>query len=173
MGGTTPSSVDGCATIARIAPCGRAEIMSRLAPAGPVYQAGTLSGNPLACAAGLASLRLADETVYARLDATAATVGRLADEALTAAGVPHRLSYAGNMFSVFFTDAEVVDYASAKTQDVAAFKAFFHEMLSRGVYLPPSAYESWFVSAALDDAAVEQIAAALPHAARAAAGVQA
>jgi glutamate-1-semialdehyde 2,1-aminomutase len=163
MGGGLPAAAFG----------GRAEIMSRLAPAGPVYQAGTLSGNPLACAAGLASLRLADETVYARLDATAATVGRLADEALTAAGVPHRLSYAGNMFSVFFTDAEVVDYASAKTQDVAAFKAFFHEMLSRGVYLPPSAYESWFVSAALDDAAVEQIAAALPHAARAAAGVQA
>jgi glutamate-1-semialdehyde 2,1-aminomutase len=82
--------------------------------------------------------------------------------------VPHRLSYAGNMFSIFFTDAEVTDYASARTQDVAAFRAFFHEMLARGVYLPPSAFESWFVSAALDDAALEQIAAALPAAARAA-----
>ena len=123
--------------------------MSRLAPAGPVYQAGTLSGNPLACAAGLASLRLADDAVYKRLDETAATIGALASDALTTAGVPHRLSYAGNMFSIFFTDAEVVDYDSAKTQDVGAFKAFFHAMLARGVYLPPSAFESWFVSTAL------------------------
>ena len=73
------------------------------------------------------------------------------------------------MFSIFFTDAEVHDYDSAKTQDAAAFKAFFHEMLSRGVYLPPSAFESWFVSTALDDEALETIAAALPEAARAAA----
>ena len=77
---------------------------------------------------------------------------------------------AGNMFSIFFTETEVVDYDTAKTQDAAAFKAFFHAMLARGVYLPPSAFESWFVSTALDDAALEQIAAALPHAARAAAG---
>jgi glutamate-1-semialdehyde 2,1-aminomutase len=74
------------------------------------------------------------------------------------------------MFSIFFTDAEVIDYESAKTQNAAAFKAFFHTMLSRGVYLPPSAFESWFVSTAIDDAALEQIAAAVPHAARAAAG---
>jgi glutamate-1-semialdehyde 2,1-aminomutase len=159
MGGGLPAAAFG----------GRADIMSRLAPAGPVYQAGTLSGNPLACAAGLASLRLADEALYRRLDETAATVGRLATEALTAAGVPHRLSTAGSMFSVFFTDAEVVDYDSAKTQDVGAYRAFFHEMLQRGVYLPPSAYESWFVSAALDDEALEQIAAALPAAAASAA----
>ena len=92
-----------------------------------------------------------------------------ASDALNAAGVAHRLSYAGNMFSIFFTDVDVVDYDSAKTQDQAAFKAFFHEMLARGVYLPPSAFESWFVSTALDDEAMEHIAAALPHAARAAA----
>ena len=159
MGGGLPAAAFG----------GRTEIMSRLAPAGPVYQAGTLSGNPLACAAGLTSLRLADEAVYKRLDELATTVGALASEALTTAGVAHRLSFAGNMFSIFFTDAEVVDYASAKTQDAAAFKAFFHAMLSRGVYLPPSAFESWFVSTALDDAALEQIGAALPAAARAAA----
>ena len=161
MGGGLPAAAFG----------GRREIMSRLAPAGPVYQAGTLSGNPLACAAGLTSLRLADDAVYKRLDDLAATVGGLAAAALTAAGVPHRLSYAGNMFSIFFTDAEVVDYDSAKRQDAAAFKAFFHAMLSRGVYLPPSAFESWFVSAALDDAALEQIGAALPAAAQAAAAV--
>jgi len=159
MGGGLPAAAFG----------GRTEIMARLAPAGPVYQAGTLSGNPLACAAGLTTLRLADEAVYRRLDETAATVGRLASEALTAAGVPHRLSYAGNMFSIFFTDAEVVDYATARGQDVAAFRAFFHAMLAGGVYLPPSAFEAWFVSTAWDDAALEQYAAALPAAARAAA----
>ncbi|MFI0791725.1 glutamate-1-semialdehyde 2,1-aminomutase [Micromonospora rubida] len=159
MGGGLPAAAFG----------GRAEIMARLAPAGPVYQAGTLSGNPLACAAGLATLRLADDAVYRRLDETAAVLGKLAGDALAAAGVPHRLSYAGSMFSIFFTDADVVDYDSARTQQVPAFKAFFHSMLADGVYLPPSAFEAWFVSAAIDDAALEQIAAALPAAANAAA----
>jgi glutamate-1-semialdehyde 2,1-aminomutase len=163
MGGGLPAAAFG----------GRAEIMARLAPVGPVYQAGTLSGNPLACAAGLATLRLADEALYHRLDGTAATIGKLASDALAAAGVPHRLSCAGNMFSVFFTDADVVDYDSARTQDTAAYRAFFHEMLARGVYLPPSAYESWFVSAAHDEQALERVAEALPHAARAAAAVDA
>jgi glutamate-1-semialdehyde 2,1-aminomutase len=159
MGGGLPAAAFG----------GRAGIMERLAPAGPVYQAGTLSGNPLACAAGLATLRLADEALYKRLDGIAAVVAGLATDALTAAGVPHRLGAAGNMFSVFFTDADVRDYDTARTQDIAAFRAFFHAMLAGGVYLPPSAYESWFVSTALDDAALERIAAALPVAARAAA----
>jgi glutamate-1-semialdehyde 2,1-aminomutase len=143
--------------------------MSKLAPAGPVYQAGTLSGNPLACAAGLATLRLADDALYARLDATAATVGLLATKALAEAGVPHRLATAGSMFSIFFTDAEVRDYDSAKGQNTAAFRAFFHSMLAQGVYLPPSAFESWFVSAAIGDEALDHVAAALPAAARAAA----
>ena len=160
MGGGLPAAAFG----------GRREIMSRLAPAGPVYQAGTLSGNPLACAAGLASLRLADDAAYKRLDELSATVGALASDALSTAGVPHRLAYAGNMFSIFFTASEVHDYESAKTQDAAAFKAFFHAMLARGVYLPPSAFESWFVSTAIDEEALETIATALPFAARAAAG---
>jgi glutamate-1-semialdehyde 2,1-aminomutase len=160
MGGGLPAAAFG----------GRREIMSRLAPAGPVYQAGTLSGNPLACAAGLTSLRLADETTYKRLDDLSRTIGSLCADALAAEGVPHRLQYSGNMFSIFFTDAEVVDYDSAKTQDAAAFKAFFHAMLANGVYLPPSAFESWFVSTAIDDAALNVIAAAAPLAARAAAG---
>jgi glutamate-1-semialdehyde 2,1-aminomutase len=161
MGGGLPAAAFG----------GRAELMRQLAPTGPVYQAGTLSGNPLACAAGLASLRLATDEVYRRLDNTAAAVGKLAAEALSAAGVPHRLSYAGNMFSVFFTSTEVVDYDTAKTQDADAFRVFFHAMLSHGVYLPPSGYEAWFVSTALDDAALDQIAQALPPAASAAAAV--
>lgn len=158
MGGGLPAAAFG----------GRAEIMSRLAPAGPVYQAGTLSGNPLACAAGLASLRLAGAETYRRLDETATVVGGLATETLAAAGVPHRLSFAGNMFSIFFTGDSVFDYDSARTQDVAAFKAFFHAMLDRGVYLPPSAFESWFVSTAIGDDALEVISAALPAAAAAA-----
>jgi glutamate-1-semialdehyde 2,1-aminomutase len=159
MGGGLPAAAFG----------GRAEIMGQLAPAGPVYQAGTLSGNPLACAAGLATLRACTDEVYARLDKAAATIGALASAALTEAGVPHRLQSAGNMFSIFFTDVEVTDYESAKTQDVDAFRAFFHEMLARGVYLPPSSFEAWFVSAAIDDDALAVIAAALPSAARAAA----
>jgi glutamate-1-semialdehyde 2,1-aminomutase len=161
MGGGLPAAAFG----------GRMRIMDKLAPAGPVYQAGTLSGNPLACAAGLATLRNCTDELYQRLDNTAAVVGKLASDALAAAGVPHVLSYAGSMFSIFFTDREVVDYAGAQTQDLAAFRAFFHEMLGRGVYLPPSAYEAWFVSGAIDDAALEVVEAALPHAARAAGAV--
>jgi glutamate-1-semialdehyde 2,1-aminomutase len=134
-----------------------------------VYQAGTLSGNPLACAAGLATLRACTDEVYAALDKTAAVIGDLASSALGAAGVPHRLQTASNMFSIFFTETPVTDYEAAKTQDVAAFKAFFHELLARGVYLPPSSFEAWFVSAAIDDAALEVIADAMPPAARAAA----
>nr|WP_239153211.1 glutamate-1-semialdehyde 2,1-aminomutase [Virgisporangium aliadipatigenens] len=159
MGGGMPAAAFG----------GRAEIMNRLAPAGPVYQAGTLSGNPLACAAGLATLRHCTPEVYAAVDRAAATVGKLASDALSAAGVPHRLSAAGNLFSIFFGEHDVRDFDDAKKQDIGAFRAFFHAMLERGVYLPPSAFEAWFVSAALDDAAFETIEAALPHAARAAA----
>jgi glutamate-1-semialdehyde 2,1-aminomutase len=159
MGGGLPAAAFG----------GRAEIMARLAPAGPVYQAGTLSGNPLACAAGLASLRLADDAVYARLDSTAARISALATKALADEGVAHHLSAAGNMFSIFFRDGGVPDYEAAKAQDVTAFAAFFQSMLAHGVYLPPSAFEAWFVSTAIDDEAMEWVAAALPAAARAAA----
>ena len=148
---------------------GRAEVMALLAPQGPVYQAGTLSGNPMATLAGLTTLRLLDADVYAGLDATAATIGRLASQALTAAGVAHRLATAGNLFSVFFVDADVRDYQDARRQEVFRYAAFFQVMLAHGVYLPPSAYEAWFVSAAHDQAVVDRIAEALPFAARAAA----
>ncbi|MGK5497972.1 glutamate-1-semialdehyde 2,1-aminomutase [Streptomyces sp. URMC 125] len=159
MGGGFPAAAFG----------GRADVMAHLAPAGPVYQAGTLSGNPVATAAGLAQLRLLDDAAYERLDAVSAEVRSLVAEALAGEGVAHRIQTAGNMFSVFFTDEEVVDYAAARRQESFRFTAFFHEMLARGVYLPPSAFEAWFVSTALDDTAVERIAAALPAAARAAA----
>jgi glutamate-1-semialdehyde 2,1-aminomutase len=90
-------------------------------------------------------------------------------QALTDAGVAHGISRAGNMFSVFFTDAPVTDFASAKASDTWRYPAFFHALLDAGVYPPCSAFETWFVSAALDDAAFDRIAAALPGAARAAA----
>src|SRR5690606_12353943 len=123
----------------------------------------------LGCAAGRASLRLADAEAYRRLDAAATTVGQLTSQALTEAEVPHRLSTAGNLFSIFFTDADVRDYVAASQQDTGAFAAFFHAMLDQGVYLPPRAYEAWIISTALDDEAMNIIAAALPAAARAAA----
>jgi glutamate-1-semialdehyde 2,1-aminomutase len=160
MGGGLPAAAFG----------GRADVMAHLAPEGPVYQAGTLSGNPVATAAGLATLRLATDAVYARVDEVAATISEAATKALTAAGVPHVLQAAGNMFSVFFTDEGAVpDYATAAGQDVEAFKAFFHAMLDRGVHLPPSAFEAWFLSSAHDDRAVQTILDALPAAAEAAA----
>ncbi|EMF00315.1 glutamate-1-semialdehyde aminotransferase [Streptomyces mobaraensis NBRC 13819 = DSM 40847] len=159
MGGGFPAAAFG----------GRADVMAHLAPAGPVYQAGTLSGNPVATAAGLAQLRLLDDAAYERVDAVSAEISGLVTAALTKEGVAHRLQTAGNMFSVFFTDREVTDYELAKRQQSFRYTAFFHSMLAQGVYLPPSAFESWFVSTAHDSAAIERIAAALPAAARAAA----
>ncbi|MEO3889198.1 glutamate-1-semialdehyde 2,1-aminomutase [Nonomuraea sp. B5E05] len=159
MGGGLPAAAFG----------GRADVMAHLAPEGPVYQAGTLSGNPLACAAGLATLRALDDDAYARVDAAASQVGGAASEALAAAGVPHRLQRAGSLFSIFFTESEVTSFDEARTQDTAAFTAFFHAMLEQGVYLPPSAYEAWFLSASHDDEALNRVADALPAAAKAAA----
>ena len=152
---------------------GRADIMRYLAPIGPVYQAGTLSGNPIATAAGLANLRGCDDAVYRHLDQTAVAVGDLASAALSVAGVPHRLQRAGNLFSIFFADGKVENYDQARRQSNAAYAAFFHGMLDAGVYLPPSAFEAWFVSAAHDDRALDRIADALPGAARAAAAATA
>ncbi|MGH3453071.1 MAG: glutamate-1-semialdehyde 2,1-aminomutase [Nocardioidaceae bacterium] len=163
MGGGFPAAAFG----------GRVAIMSQLAPEGPVYQAGTLSGNPVAASAGLATLRLADADAYARLDATSERLRGMVTEALDAAGVPHVLQGAGNLFSVFFGPTTPVrDFATAQTQDLSRFQDFFHVMLDHGVYLPPSAYEAWFVSTAHDDVALDRIHAALPAAAKAAAAAQ-
>jgi glutamate-1-semialdehyde 2,1-aminomutase len=148
---------------------GPAEVMSRLAPAGPVYQAGTLSGNPVAVAAGLATLRTAGPDVYAALDANARTIGTLVDQALDEAGVAHQVQYAGNLMSVFFADKPVLDFEGAQAAETFRYRPFFHSMLDSGVYLPPSAFEAWFVNAAMDDAVLGRIAEALPAAARAAA----
>ena len=148
---------------------GRTDVMERLAPLGPVYQAGTLSGNPVAVAAGLATLRHADDSVYAALDANADRLDLLLTGALTDAGVTHQVSRAGNFLSVFFAEEPVSDFAAARASETWRFPAFFHALLDAGVYAPPSAFEAWFVSAALDDEAFERIADALPAAARAAA----
>jgi len=162
MGGGFPAAAFG----------GRADVMSQLAPAGPVYQAGTLSGNPVATAAGLATLQRCTPEVYAHLDATAARLSAAASQALSEAGVPHTVSSAGSMFTVFFGPDPVHDYAGARSQDLGAYAAFFQSMLSSGVHLPPSAFEAWFLSAAHDDEAVGRVLEALPAAARAAARAQ-
>ncbi|MDX6277636.1 MAG: glutamate-semialdehyde -aminomutase [Nocardioidaceae bacterium] len=160
MGGGFPAAAFG----------GRADVMELLSPVGPVYQAGTLSGNPVATTAGLTTLRLATPEVYARLDETSAQLQGLVAEALTAAGVRHVVQNARNMFSVFWgVDAPVTDFAGAQAQEAWRYRPFFHAMLDAGVYLPPSAFECWFLSAAHDEEALSRIAEALPGAAQAAA----
>jgi glutamate-1-semialdehyde 2,1-aminomutase len=159
MGGGLPAAAFG----------GRAEIMHRLAPVGAVYQAGTLSGNPLATAAGLATLHACTPEVYRRVDETAEAVGQLVSNALSKEGVEHQLQTAGSLFSFFFTDNVVRDYDDARAQQSWRYPPFFHALLEHGVYAPPSVFEAWFVSAAHDGAALERIADALTHAARAAA----
>ena len=164
MGGGFPAAAFG----------GRAELMQHLAPVGAVYQAGTLSGNPVATTAGLTTLRLATPAVYAHVSSASELLRGAVAEALGAAGVPHVIQRAGSLFSVFFTPegtTRVPDYATAQTQSVSAYAAFFHAMLNAGVYLPPSAYEGWFLSAAHDDRAMDRVIEALPAAARAAAAV--
>ncbi|MFW6773722.1 glutamate-1-semialdehyde 2,1-aminomutase [Nocardioides sp. CPCC 205120] len=164
MGGGLPAAAFG----------GRADVMGMLSPEGPVYQAGTLSGNPVATTAGLTTLRLATDEVYERVGNVATTIADAASAALRAEGIPHLVQSAGTMFSVFFGDPTsprraVRDFDDAQAQHLPAYAAFFHAMLDAGVHLPPSAYEVWFCSAAHDDAAVGHVLEALPGAARAAA----
>ena len=145
---------------------GKRDIMAHLSPLGPVYQAGTLSGNPVAVAAGLATLDLISEDgFYDRLEAI---TDRLCDgmaDAAREAGIPLVINKVGGMFGLFFTDAEQVNrYSQATTCDIDRFKAFFHAMLAEGVYLAPSAYEAGFVSTAHDDAALEHTLSAAARA---------
>ncbi|MCW4384444.1 glutamate-1-semialdehyde 2,1-aminomutase [Salinibacterium sp. SYSU T00001] len=152
---------------------GPASIMDHLAPAGPVYQAGTLSGNPLAVAAGIATLTAADAAVYEHLDRTADTLADAVSAALSAEGVAHVVQRAGNLFSFAFTEVAPRNYAEVKEQEAYRYGPFFHAMLEQGVSLPPSVFEAWFVTAAHDESAVERILNALPAAARAAAAADA
>ena len=136
---------------------GRADIMAQVAPEGPVYQAGTLSGNPLTVAAGIATLRVLrhDPGLYARLDQLAERLTSGAAQAAAAAEVPLTINRRGSMFTFFFTDRAVKDYASARTSDTAAFAAFFRAMLEEGIFLPPSQFEAAFLSAAHREADIE------------------
>lgn len=145
---------------------GSSDVMDQLAPLGPVYQAGTLSGNPVAATAGLTTLQQLTEDSYKHLNDTAATVLGIASDALTSAGVPHSAQTAGNLISIFFTEGPVRSMEDASAQDEQAFARFFHGMLKRGVSLPPSAYEAWFVSTAHNDEAIDAISAAATAAAR-------
>lgn len=151
---------------------GAAVFMDLLAPAGPVYQAGTLSGNPVATTAGLETLRRCSPEVYAHLNTTADQIFTVVDQALTKYGVSHSSQKAGNLFSFFFTENTVRTYDEARKQDTAAFATFFHSMLENGVWLPPSAYEAWFVSAAhnADDLSIVAAAADIAAASVAARG---
>jgi glutamate-1-semialdehyde 2,1-aminomutase len=156
LGGGLPAAAYG----------GPAELLGLVAPEGPVYQAGTLSGNPLATAAGLATLSLLDDDAYRHLDGLAADLADGLRAAFEEAGAPARVQRAGNLFSVFMTSDEVGDYEAARRQDTAAYARFFHAMLDRGVYLPPSAFEAWFVSTVHTDAEVDRILTAARGAAR-------
>jgi glutamate-1-semialdehyde 2,1-aminomutase len=157
MGGGFPCAAFG----------GRAEIMEHLAPTGPVYQAGTLSGNPVAVAAGLASLRLIEqEDPYPLLVERARVLTDGLTATLTEAGVPHAIGRVDSLFSLFFREGHVRDYEDARSADHQAFARFFRGMLARGVYLPPSGYEGWFPGAAHGQAEVDRTLEAARQAAR-------
>jgi glutamate-1-semialdehyde 2,1-aminomutase len=135
---------------------GRADVMDKVAPAGPIYQAGTLSGNPMAMAAGYASLKLMTPAAYERLDAMGARLAAGLSDAAKAAGVPVQVNRVGSMLTVFFSDQPVFDAASARKASAKRFGAFFHALLEGGVYFPPSQFESAFLSTAHGDAELEQ-----------------
>ena len=140
---------------------GRAEIMDKVAPAGPVYQAGTLSGNPLAVSAGLATLRrLQKENPYARLEELGERLEKGLVDSGAKAGVPVRVNRVGSMFTLFFTNREVFDFDSAKTCDTQRFNRFFHSMLEQGIYWPPSQFEAAFISAAHSEVDIDLTVAA-------------
>jgi glutamate-1-semialdehyde 2,1-aminomutase len=146
---------------------GRSDIMDQVAPAGPVYQAGTLSGNPLAVAAGLATLRrLEAEKPYDKLEVLGE---RLHDGLLVAASkasIPVRINRVGSMFTLFFTNRDVLNFESAKTCNTERFNRFFHSMLEQGVYWPPSQFEAAFISAAHSEADIDRTVAAATNAFR-------
>jgi glutamate-1-semialdehyde 2,1-aminomutase len=141
---------------------GKAEIMNMIAPAGPVYQAGTLSGNPLATTAGLAMLNLITDNpeVYASLAQRGLALKNALASDLKELGLNYTINQIGSMFTLFFTDKAVNNFSDAKTADTALFGKYFKGMLAKGIYLPPSQYESWFLSAALGDSEYDQIVAA-------------
>jgi glutamate-1-semialdehyde 2,1-aminomutase len=149
---------------------GSAAIMDHLAPLGAVYQAGTLSGNPLAVAAGISTLTLADDSVYSHIDHLADQLAEITTTCLEEAGVPHRLQRAGSLMSVFWGESPATspirNYADAQRQDTTMFTRFFHSMLDQGILLPPSAFEAWFLSAAHGPSELDRLAEAMKVAGR-------
>jgi len=146
---------------------GRADIMDTVAPVGPVYQAGTLSGNPLAVAAGLAQLTLLEEqrgTLYTDLHRKMHELAHITKETARRLKIPHRINRLGSMMTLFFTDVKVVDFATAKTSDTARYAAFFRALLERGVYFAPSQFEAAFISTAHTDAVLSETASAVTEA---------
>jgi glutamate-1-semialdehyde 2,1-aminomutase len=144
---------------------GRADVMAQVAPLGPVYQAGTLSGNPLATAAGLAALDLLDDAAYDALTATAERLAGALREALAAAGVPAVVPQVATLVGIFFGSDAPVDYVGARRTDTARYAAFFHALLDRGVALAPGAYEVLFPGLAHTDDVIDRVATAAHDAA--------
>jgi glutamate-1-semialdehyde 2,1-aminomutase len=135
--------------------------MEQVAPAGPVYQAGTLSGNPLAVAAGLATLHALDDRAYRRLEVAGARVAAALQTAAAGAGIPLTVNRVGSMLTAFFTERTVRDYASARQADTELFAGWFRRLLAKGVSLPPSQFEAVFVSTAHDEEALAFLQASL------------
>jgi glutamate-1-semialdehyde 2,1-aminomutase len=157
MGGGFPCAAFG----------GRRDVMGHLAPLGPVYQAGTLSGNPVAVAAGLAALGLVEQLdPYAALAKNAQALADGLAETFGEAGVPHTINRVESLFSVFFSDGPVGNYEAARAADHQRFATFFHAMLDAGVYLPPSGYEAWFIGTAHTDEEIDRPLEAARQAAR-------
>ena len=138
---------------------GREEIMNMIAPNGPVYQAGTLSGNPLATTAGLAMLNLITDhpEIYSDLERKGKYLKAEIENQLKELGLKFQVNQIGSMFTLFFTNQKVQNFADAKTSDTKKFGQYFHSMLKQGIYLPPSQFESWFLSTALEDIHLDQI----------------
>jgi len=138
---------------------GRREIFEHLAPLGPVYQAGTLSGNPIAMTAGITTLNILRDnpSLYHGIEKTVTYLHQELDSILEEKGIAHHINSIGSMISVFYTDQKVTSFESAKTTDTALFSKIFHHCLRSGVYLPPSNYESWFFSCEIKDEEVDKI----------------
>jgi glutamate-1-semialdehyde 2,1-aminomutase len=142
---------------------GKKEIMEHIAPLGNVYQAGTLSGNPIAMIAGFTMLNelKSNPSIYIELDQKGARLEKTLNDILAGKNIPHRINRVGSMISIFFTNEEVIDLETASTTNATTFNKFFHHLLDHGIYLPPSGYESWFLSNALSDQDLEKTFAAV------------
>jgi len=142
---------------------GKKEIMDHIAPIGNVYQAGTLSGNPIAMIAGYTMLNELknNPSIYTELDEKTARLEKSLNDILASKNIPHHINRVGSMMSIFFTNDEVIDFESASKTDIKIFNQFFHHMLNNGIYLPPSAYESWFISNALTSKNIDYTLAAV------------